>query len=376
MIDKTEPVPEQSIDDNEEHQNIASAPDSIKTKKSFGALYRILRNMFLLSLIVGLSSGGWLVWKDWQQQSILFEQTTTKVNSLVGSYKNARGQMQEILNVQPQQKQQVDRLEQQIESLQHRTNVQARRLAELGSTTRSDWLLSEAEYLIRLAVQRLQTERNTKNPLALLENVDAILKELDDPEMHLVRLAVAEDIAALRLAGDIDREGIYLELQALGNSIANLAVIDAPSVAVSELPQSSESSGQAGNILKAFIGEMGTLIRVRQRQTPVEPMVNLSEESMVRGNLQMMIEQSQVALLREEQTIYRHSLLKAEDYVARFFSYNANAEVLQQRLKALANINIIQELPQINRSFEALQALLIVRQQSLSGEAVEKETAP
>jgi len=376
VIDKTEPVPEQSIDDNEEHQNIASAPDSIKTKKSFGALYRILRNMFLLSLIVGLSSGGWLVWKDWQQQSILFEQTTTKVNSLVGSYKNARGQMQEILNVQPQQKQQVDRLEQQIESLQHRTNVQARRLAELGSTTRSDWLLSEAEYLIRLAVQRLQTERNTKNPLALLENVDAILKELDDPEMHLVRLAVAEDIAALRLAGDIDREGIYLELQALGNSIANLAVIDAPSVAVSELPQSSESSGQAGNILKAFIGEMGTLIRVRQRQTPVEPMVNLSEESMVRGNLQMMIEQSQVALLREEQTIYRHSLLKAEDYVARFFSYNANAEVLQQRLKALANINIIQELPQINRSFEALQALLIVRQQSLSGEAVEKETAP
>ncbi len=376
MIDKTEPVPEQSIDDNEEHQNIASAPDSIKTKKSFGALYRILRNMFLLSLIVGLSSGGWLVWKDWQQQSILFEQTTTKVNSLVGSYKNARGQMQEILNVQPQQKQQVDRLEQQIESLQHRTNVQARRLAELGSTTRSDWLLSEAEYLIRLAVQRLQTERNTKNPLALLENVDAILKELDDPEMHLVRLAVAEDIAALRLAGDIDREGIYLELQALGNSIANLAVIDAPSVAVSELPQSSESSGQAGNILKAFIGEMGTLIRVRQRQTPVEPMVNLSEESMVRGNLQMMIEQSQVALLREEQTIYRHSLLKAEDYVARFFSYNANAEVLQQRLAALANINIIQELPQINRSFEALQALLIVRQQSLSGEAVEKETAP
>ena len=376
MIDKTEPVPEQSIDDNEEHQNIASAPDSIKTKKSFGALYRILRNMFLLSLIVGLSSGGWLVWKDWQQQSILFEQTTTKVNSLVGSYKNARGQMQEILNVQPQQKQQVDRLEQQIESLQHRTNVQARRLAELGSTTRSDWLLSEAEYLIRLAVQRLQTERNTKNPLALLENVDAILKELDDPEMHLVRLAVAEDIAALRLAGDIDREGIYLELQALGNSIANLAVIDAPSVPVSELPQSSESSGQAGNILKAFIGEMGTLIRVRQRQTPVEPMVNLSEESMVRGNLQMMVEQSQVALLREEQTIYRHSLLKAEDYVARFFSYNANAEVLQQRLAALANINIIQELPQINRSFEALQALLIVRQQSLSGEAVEKETAP
>ena len=36
-------------------------------------------------------------------------------------------------------------------------------------------------------MQRLQTERNTKSPLALLENVDAILKELDDPDTHLVR---------------------------------------------------------------------------------------------------------------------------------------------------------------------------------------------
>jgi uroporphyrin-3 C-methyltransferase len=378
VIEKTKPVPEQSIDDAQERQAIVAPTDSSKVKRPIATLYRTLRNVLLLSLIIGALSVGWLVWKEWQQQSVLFEQTSTTVNSLVGSYKNARSQMQAILNVQPEQKQLIGQLEHQVESLQHRVNIQARRLAELGSTTRSDWLLAETEHLIRLAMQRLQTERNTKSPLALLENVDAILKELDDPDMHLVRRAVAADITALRLAGDIDREGIYLELQALGNSIANLSVIDAPVSFVSEPDQLQQTSGSGigSNIFKEFIGEMGALIRVRQRQTPIEPMVDVSEELIVRRNLQMMIEQSQIALLREEQEIYRHSLLKAHNYLASFFAYNSNAQVLQQRLEALADINIIQELPQINHAFEALQALLIVRQQSISDRPVEGETAP
>ena len=78
--------------------------DSSKAKQPIGTLYRTLQ-CTLLSLIIGALSVGWLVWKEWQQQSVLFEQTSTTVNSLVGSYKNARSQMQAMLNVQPEQKQ-------------------------------------------------------------------------------------------------------------------------------------------------------------------------------------------------------------------------------------------------------------------------------
>ena len=37
----------------------------------------------------------------------------------------------------------IGQLEHRVESLPHRVNIQARRLAELGSTTRSDWLLAK-----------------------------------------------------------------------------------------------------------------------------------------------------------------------------------------------------------------------------------------
>ena len=83
----------------------------------------------------------------------------------------------------------------------------------MGSTTRSDWLLAEAEYLARLARQRLQTERSVKSPLALLESVDAILSQIDDPNLLVARNAVAEDITKLRLVADIDREGCILSFK-------------------------------------------------------------------------------------------------------------------------------------------------------------------
>ena len=53
-------------------------------------------------------------------------------------------------------------LESKIDNLQLRINTQGRRMAELGFTTRSDWLLAEAVYLSRLANQRLQLNAVSK----------------------------------------------------------------------------------------------------------------------------------------------------------------------------------------------------------------------
>jgi len=107
------------------------------------------------------------------------------------------------------------------------------------------------------------------------------------------------------------------------------------------------------------------LIRVRERQSPIEPILERAEEQTVRQNLQMMLEQAQLALLREEQVIYQQSLVKAQEYLQRFFKVTASAEGISQRLQRLADTNIIQQLPSIHSSLEAVQNLLVVRQQRL-----------
>lgn len=365
MTDNTEQKNKPPTTDNRaDKKDSSSRASSTRPRRSLKALLRVLRIVVLLGLIVGLIAVGNFFWADWQQRGLAQQRADSAIVSLEQTIAALRQGSATVLEDHSKRLQQIETLEREIYELQLRVNTQGRRVAELGSTTRSDWLLAEAVYLTRLASQRLQTERGVKNPLALLENVDLILKELDDTDFLAVRRAVAEDITALRLTDVVDREGIYLELQAIATNLATMPLLDFPqrqgSLAEKSPPMPTEKSA-----VKRFFQELGSLVRIRQRQAPIEPLLMPTERAIVKHNLSMMLEQAQVALLREEQDIYRHSLSKAETYLGRFFQHNANAQTAQERLAALGQLSIVQHLPAINRSLDAMETLLVTRQQRL-----------
>ena len=365
MTDNTELKNKPSTTDNRANKKgTSSSGRNPRPRRSLKAFLPVLRIVLVVGVIVGLIAAGGLFWADWQQRGLAQQRAETAIAALDQSISTLRQGSSSVLEGQSKQLQQIETLERQIYELQLRLNTQGRRVAELGSTTRSDWLLAEAVYLTRLASQRLQTERGVKNPLALLENVDLILKELDDTDFLAVRRAVAEDITALRLTEVVDREGIYLELQALASNIETMSLVDFPQQQ-SSLADKSSPLPTANSAVKRFFQELGSLVRVRYRQTPIEPLLQPAEGAIVRHNLHMMLEQAQVALLREEQEIYRHSLLKAENYLARFFQHNSNAHIAKQRLAALGQLSIVQRLPAINRTLDAMETLLVTRQQRL-----------
>ncbi|MDG2017924.1 MAG: uroporphyrinogen-III C-methyltransferase [Porticoccaceae bacterium] len=342
---------------------VKNAPTK-KPKSSFGFL-KAFAQMLVIVFIVLATSAGWFFWKDWQAQAQAVNSNSSILASLTSSINSTQDQSQAVIKQQRQQQQTAVRLESQLQNIELRVNAQGKRLVELGSTTRSDWLLAEAEYLARLARQRLQTERSVKSPLALLESVDVILTQIDDPNLLAARSAVADDITSLRLASDVDREGIYLELQALASSVEELSLVElAEPEVLSEKPVERVNKTKQ-TVLDEFLTDLSGLIRVRQRQNPIEPMLRPEEERIVRRNMQMIFEQAQVALLREEQRIYQAALEKAQNYLQRFFQSNPSSEAVSQRLAVLLETSIIQQLPDIYRSLDGIQSLLIMREQRL-----------
>jgi len=342
---------------------VKNAPTK-KPKSSFGFL-KAFAQMLVIVFIVLATSAGWFFWKDWQVQAQAVNSNSSILASLTSSINSTQDQSQAVIKQQRQQQQTAARLGSQLQNIELRVNAQGKRLVELGSTTRSDWLLAEAEYLARLARQRLQTERSVKSPLALLESVDVILTQIDDPNLLAARSAVADDITSLRLASDVDREGIYLELQALASSVEELSLVElAEPDVLSEKPVERVNKTKQ-TVLDEFLTDLSGLIRVRQRQNPIEPMLRPEEERIVRRNMQMIFEQAQVALLREEQRIYQAALEKAQNYLQRFFQSNPSSEAVSQRLAVLLETSIIQQLPDIYRSLDGIQSLLIMREQRL-----------
>jgi len=322
--------------------------------------------LLALTLIIAVTATGWLGWTEWQQRLADAEEFNARLVSLDTSY---RAIEQQSRLAEKRSSQRSDQMLQVLTNIQLRLNNQGKRLVELGSTTRSDWLLAEASYLARLANQRLQTERSTKSPLALLQNVDVILKQLDDPELLPVRRAVAADITALQLAGEVDSAGLYLELSALAEAVVKLSVLK-PMTETMPKPKQTENAideqPKLRSMVTGFITSVSQLIRVSQRSQPIEPLLQVHEEAIVRQNLRLMLEQAQSAVMREEQAIYSQSLEKAQRWLAQYFQLNPSATVIQQRLANLSDIEVVQQLPNISDSLQAIETLIALRSSRLT----------
>jgi uroporphyrin-3 C-methyltransferase len=318
VTEKAKPEAKPKTAKVEKNKVVKKEKPTTKPKSGVG-FFKVLGRLVFVLFLAGISVAGWIFWQDWQQKTQNITANSLTIGSISPVVMANQQQSQISVKQSLEQQQNIFNLESQIQNLQLRINAQGARLVELGSTTRSDWLLAEAEYLARLAKQRLQTERNTKSPLALLESVDAILQQIDEPNLIEVRGAVAADITALRLVNDIDKQGVYVELNALAASIKKLQImeVDQPLELATETTQ--QNTSQDVGVLDKFLADFSGLIRVRERQSPIEPILERAEEQTVRQNLQMMLEQAQLALLREEQVIYQQSLVKAQEYLPTIF---------------------------------------------------------
>src|SRR5690554_2778112 len=177
----------------------------------------------LLLLVAGLIGACWYLWQEHLQQNQAITDLQTQLQQ---QERNLQAQQQSFSSdVEQQLTQQDERVQNLMAELTQRLDNNTERVLSLSSVNRDDWKLAEAEYLLRLANQRVLLERNSGNAVALAKSVDEILRDLNDPDVFPVRKALASEIGELVVAGDIDREGVYLRLLALSEEINKLPLI-------------------------------------------------------------------------------------------------------------------------------------------------------
>jgi len=383
MVTEKKPAAPAASDKKESAKAGSSVADkpSAKNKASQAPVNKSPKNPFpwfktilLLLLIAALAGSSWFGWMQWQQRSVLAEGLQS---NLIAFENNVERQQQAVIRASQEQSQTIKALQDQLYSLRLLTNRQAEQILTLGTATRGDWLLAEATYLVRLANQRLQVERSIENPLAILESVDSIFIQINDPELLAVRNALAIDIAALRMTEIVDREGIYLELQAISSALETLSILqpradDEAAQQAQAVQNSQQAPGSLTETLERFSEKFGNLIVLQKRQQPIEPLLSRAERTMVRQNFYLLLEQAQSALLREEQIIYSSSLNKAEALLRRYFQLNSESEALIARLQALAERSVSQQLPDISGSQNAIQTALNLRHGGTADEGAEQ----
>ncbi|MGY8816505.1 MAG: uroporphyrinogen-III C-methyltransferase [Pseudomonadales bacterium] len=303
----------------------------------------------LLLFLSVLSVGGWFIYQLQQQQAEI--QTTLKNNQIY--IKGLRG---EIKDEQRKYQEKSIRFTSALEDIESQVAAYARRLNETSFAPRYMGLLTEAEYLTRLARHRLDTEKNSKNAVELLVSADLVLRDLE------VREAIAKSIAKLRSFPTIDREGLYTQLGALSDQLVELPMINYPievtQASTINISTTSAPEGWQEMLIYSFdsaLASLAGLVRIQELDVPLSPMPSADESRYLRYSLAILLEHAQVALLREEETIYRESLQKASKQLSQYAKLNQLALPYLEQLSRLEGENIIQKFPDISPELKILK---------------------
>ncbi|WP_348827405.1 uroporphyrinogen-III C-methyltransferase [Halomonas sp. RT37] len=326
---------------------------------SGGGKAGVVALVLVLILIAGVAFVGWKGWQLQQAMSARIDQlkqnspSVAEVQELSSQLESGLAERRETMG------QAVDGIKSDFDAYKSDVNQTLDRvLAELSKEQNADerdWLHAEAAYLLRLANQRLQLERDVEGAAALLRTADARLEEANNPALVPVRRAIAEELAALQTVSKVDRTGLYLALNAQQEQIAGLPLAQDIEQFTADTTIEEAPSGAWQEQLARVGEELKELVTVRHHDQALEALITPEQESYLRQSLRLVLEQSQLALLKEETGLYEASLDKAITLLEGY--YDVDDESVQSviaRLGELKGKSIRPELPDISASQQAL----------------------
>ena len=126
----------------------------------------------------------------------------------------------------------------QVVQSQQQKSIQSLQLAvaDVKGRRPNDWLLAEADYLVKLAGRKLFLEHDAVSATKLMESADQRIAALNDPSLVSLRQSITNDITKLRTIPLIDRDGLVLRITSLQQQVDTLPLANAilPETAVVE----------------------------------------------------------------------------------------------------------------------------------------------
>ncbi len=349
--------------------NTSTATESKKTKaptkKTAGGAVAKIQWVLLFLLVIALVVAGYFGWQLWHSQNTRVQKVEAQLEEQGTWFATAIRQQSDHLD---KQRDNLARLSQALDNdqkiLQQRLDAQATRLSQLSGDNRDGWMLEETRYLLRLANQRQLTGGGVKGIIGLLESADKLLVTLDSPDVFPLRDSIHKDILALKIAPAVDREGIYLQLSALIEQVDILPPVPLTSSLVKPseriVTQEEESHWQDGlwQGVRHTLGKLDQYVRIQHHDEPLAPLVSDTQQHALVQNLRLMLAQAQIALLREEATIYQHSLEQAVRWLNKHFTHFSEKQALIDAITTLQQQTIISDLPDVSASLERVNAYI------------------
>lgn len=353
-----------------------STKSGAKQKKSSGngLLWFVVIILFLI--VLGMAGAGY--WYYMQQQSASADSATTqqsnatKLNAIERERADILATLQDVARTNQTLQSTVDELKTQNEQLSLQAESTLQQLNNMEGRRPADWLIAEADYLVRMAGRKLWLENDVRTAILLLVNADKRLKSLADPSVLPVRASLAEDIQTLQQLNPVSQSSVALALTGMMAQIDKLPLdtFEKPEDASAEDTTLSKSADDwQDNLAKVWRSLVNDFLTVKTIEGPIEPVLSLEAQFLAKEQLRLQLMHAQTAALQGDAGLYNQSLQYAQTLIIE--KYDTEKSQVTGFVEALQNLiatDISRPIPTELASQKPLERLLDSRVKQVFGQ--------
>ena len=324
----------------------------------------------LLAILIALGVGG-AGYYFGQQQVAEIQQKLTALESQSGVAVSApvsdnSGQVTQLEQGLKTAQDKVEQLEQlvagktgEISALQ----AQVKQVSQLaGAQQPSDWLFSEADFLLNNALRKLVLDNDVDTAISLLKLADETLVKVNNSQANTIRTAINQDLKQLLSLSSVDQNAVMQKLSQLANTVDELQALN---VNFDEVPEKSgklsdDIADWQQNVEKSATSFLNHFIRISPKQsTDKKELLAPNQDIYLRENIRLRLQLAIMAVPRQQDELYKQSLDSVASWVRSYF--DTNAEVTQNFLKSvdeLADSSIYVDVPEQLQSLTLLDKYL------------------
>lgn len=261
--------------------------------------------------------------------------------------------------------QRLNRLQQQVSrdlsDVQGLVTALQRQVGNLQQRDRR-WLNAEANYLMRLAQQKLQLETDLASTVLLLRTIESLLADQDGLLVATARQNLADDLRALQNVRLPDRAALSQRLSALSAELEQLTLAGSRQQGyqerVQEQWQQTPATMQEGSWLDAGIALLRSIFVWREWEEMPADVLPPQQESILKQQLQLQLEQAQLAMLQGDEMLYEQVLEQVIRNLQRYFEADDDrSRQLLAELERLQAEELQVALPDLSATAELIQQL-------------------
>lgn len=364
----------------EQTETMQSVPQTI-VKKTGTALS-------LFAILVALSIGG-AGYYFGQQQMAKIQQKLTALENQTGADLSSNNTNNNKRLTQLEQglktaQENIAQLEQlivsktgEITSLQ----TQMKQINQLAIAQQpSDWLFSEADFLLNNALRKLVLDNDVDTAVSLLKLADEALVKVNNSQANEIRSAINQDLKQLLSLSSVDQNAVMQKLSQLANTVDELQALNVNFDETSKNNDklSNNITDWQQNIEKSATSFLNHFIRISPKQNSnKKELLAPNQDIYLRENIRLRLQLAIMAVPRQQNELYKQSLEAVSSWVRSYF--DTNSEVTQNFLKlvdGLSDTSIYVDVPEQLKSLTLLDKYLNRTALDVQKVEIEADTMP